>query len=203
MLKKTAILFAGIIVFSSWMFAQDGRFTANLNVSALIFRQSEGNGIVLNPTNHAGFLATFQYRIAPHSSLEVNYGRSYDSQKYTSGPLIYRVFADVTEFSGAYVYTARKGKRLRPFALVGGGALFFGPPAAKINDVPTAIGAVRQSQLAVLYGAGVDYRVFGPISLRAQYRGLYYQPPDFKLLFLSVGGKTNLSEPTIGIAFNF
>lgn len=203
MLKKTAILFAGIFVFSSWMFAQDGRFTANVNVSALVFRQSEGNGLVLNPTDHAGFLVGFQYRIAPHSSLEVNYGRSYDSQKYTSGPLIYRVFTDVKEFSGAYVYTARKGKRLRPFAMVGGGALFFGPTGSKINDVVTPIGAVRQSQLAVLYGGGVDYRIFGPFSLRAQYRGLFYQPPDYKLLFLSVGGKTNLAEPTVGITFNF
>ena len=203
MLKKTAILFAGIFVFSSWMFAQDGRFTVGLNVSALVFKQSEGNGIVLNPTNHAGFLGSFQYKIAPHSSLEVNYGRSYDSQKYSVGPLVYRVFSDVNEFTASYVYTARAGKRLRPFATVGGGVLIFGPPATAVNDIITPIGAVRQSQLAILYGGGVDYTVFGPFSLRVQYRGLLYQPPSFKLPFLSVGGRTNLAEPSVGIAFNF
>lgn len=204
MLKKAALL-AGLLTLTSLAaFAQDGRFVVSLNASGLLPQQSRNGTLVLNPTNSAGFLGTVQWKFAPHSSFALNYGRAVNSEKYTQSTIVYRVKSDVTELSLAYTYTTQFGDRIHPFVFGGGGVLVFGPTDTLVNDViSTPLGAVRQSQPAVLYGGGVDYSLLGALALRLQYRGLFYQPPSYKVPFLSMTGHTHLAEPSIGLSFTF
>jgi hypothetical protein len=204
MLKRTVVLVIGFFLFSSFALGQDGRFAISLNFAGLINKTATGNGLVLTPTDSGGFLASAQMKLVPFSWLQLNYGRSADSQKYNAPPFQYRIAADVTELSGDFLFTPNLSIRnLHPFVLVGGGVLVFGPSNTFINGTGTAIGAVRQIQPAILYGAGVDYPFLDRFALRLQYRGLFYQPPNFKVGFLTLSGHTHLAEPSIGVVFNF
>lgn len=203
MLKKAA-LFAGILLLSSLAAAaQDGRFTLSLNAAGLIHKQSQNEFVTLTSTDSVGFLGSIQYKFAPHSSFELSYGRSHNSEKYDQSPLLYRVKSDITEVSLAYVYTTTYHEKYHPFLLAGAAALTFGPSDTLVNDVSTPLGAVRQTQPAILYGGGVDYPFYSHFALRLQYRGLIYQPPSYKLNRFSISGHTHVAEPSIGVTFTF
>src|SRR5207245_5841905 len=90
-----------------------------VSAAAVLSKKSVGNGVVQTPTNARGILATLRLRFSPQSSMEVTYGRTNNSQKYTTSALDYRIQADVTEFSGAYVFSPFETEKLEPFFLAG------------------------------------------------------------------------------------
>jgi hypothetical protein len=54
------------------------------------------------------------------------------------------------------------------------------------------------------FGAGVDYPLLtNNFGLRLQYRGLYYEAPDFGLAKLSTGSYRLTSEPLAGVYVRF
>jgi opacity protein-like surface antigen len=203
MKKSVGFLIAAFLLLCSSLFAQDGRFDVSLNVAGKLPSQTTGNGIFQRPTSSVGFLGTVQYSIAPKFSLEANWERTSDSQKYTTGGLFYQVSSDVTEFTGSLVVRPFRRGHWEPFLLGGAGILAFGPSSTDVDGITTSIGAVRQIQPAILYGVGTDYRVTPNFAFRLQYRGLFYQPPDFKVPYLFSGGRGHMAEPAIGVAFNF
>ncbi len=202
MLKKAALLAGLLLLGSCAAAAQDGRFVVSLNLAGLINKQSQNGSITLTSTNSVGFLGSAQWKFAPRSSFELSYGRSHNSEVYEQSPLVYRIKSDVTELSLAYVYTTQF-RDLHPFFLAGGGALIFGPTDTLVNDISTSFPAVRQTQPAILYGAGVDYPLSPHFALRLQYRGFIYQPPSFQQSRFAIAGHTHTAEPSIGITFNF
>lgn len=204
MKKSAGVLIAAVLLLlCPSLFAQDGRFDVSVNVAGELPRQTDGNGVTQIPTNSVGFLATGRYRLSSLFSLEAAWERSHDSQKYQTGGLFYQVFTGVNEFSGSLVAHPWQHGHWEPFLLGGGGMLSFGPTASTIDGTTTAIGAVRQLQPAFVYGVGTDYRLASNFALRLQYRGLFYKPPDFKVLNLFTGGTGHIAEPAIGLAFNF
>ena len=204
MLKKASLVIATLFLLLSCGVAQDGSFDVGLNFTGVFSKESSGNGVVQSPTQAGGFLATFRVKLASKHSLAFNYGRATNTQKYDASPFSYGIQSKVTEISAAYVFSPGKWGKWEPFALGGVGLLSFGPTLnTTINSVSTLFNTRRQIKPAFLYGAGVDYRLLGRLSLRLQYRGIFYSAPDFDVPGIFTGAKGHLAEPSVGIVFRF
>jgi len=218
--KKAGLAATVILFFSAIGFAQDdGRFDFSLNGSAIFTNQSSGNGITQSATEGGGGFGTIKMRFKPRHSVMFNYGRMKNSQVYQTVDN-FHVLTNISEYTGAYMFSPfRKGK-FKPFVFAGGGWLSFSPRTTWVffpplaNNVPNNIqvdlNAAKQSQLAVLYGFGTDYDLRWRFALRLQYRGLFYRDPDFKVdassgssVSLFTGAKSHMAEPSVGIVFRF
>ncbi|MGH9529918.1 MAG: outer membrane beta-barrel protein [Terriglobales bacterium] len=215
MLKKSALAALALLLLTSAAFCQEGgHFDVSLNFAGILPKQASGNGIVQAPTKSAAFLATARWRFNARHSVEANYARGNDSQIYTTQN-VFRIQSNITELSGAYVFTPIETPRLEPFVFGGAGALVFNPFNTFINTIQTPIASVRQTEFAVLYGGGVDYKFLSNIrgfkgsdlvpyvALRFQYRGLFYKAPSFKNPTLFTGGRGHLAEAAIGLVIKF
>ncbi len=203
MFNKAGIITAAFLVLVPFGLAQDNRYDVGLSVGGVLTKQSTGNGTAQTPTNSGVFLATARMRFTERSSVELNFGRTKDSQIYMASPFQYRIQGPVTEFSGAYVFSFLQTKKLEPFVLGGAAALVFTPTTTLINGIPTSLPASRQTKPALLYGGGADYLFFRSFALRLQYRGLVYKAPDFNVANLFTGARGHQAEPSVGIVFKF
>ena len=219
MLKKAGSALAVLLFLSSLSFGQDGHYDVSVSGSAIFSKQSSGNGITQSATNGAGGFATIRVKFNPKHSLLFNYGRAKNSQVYQSIDN-FHVLDNISEYTGAYVFSPfRKGK-FEPFVFAGGGWLRFSPRSTWVffpplannvpNNIEVELGAVKQSQLAVLYGFGTDYKLPWRFALRLQYRGLFYREPDFKVdansgssVSFFTGARGHMAEPSVGIVFRF
>jgi outer membrane immunogenic protein len=181
----------------------DGHFDASLGFAGVFPKQSTGNGTIVNPTNSAAFVASFRYRFNPTHSVEFNYASTRDSQVYTTGGNQFRIMSKVSEYSFAYVLNIFPRRKFEPFLFGGAGALVFSPGNTYINTYPLPVSVSKQTELAFLYGAGLDYRVVPHIAVRFQYRGLVYKAPDFSGPNFLTSAKGDLAEPAIGVVFRF
>ncbi len=210
-------IFMAVFMVSLAAFGQDNRLDVTLGINGAFNHSVTGNNTTLTPTNSGGFLFTPRYRFSGHSSVEFTYTRTSNSQIYVSGPLTYRIHSNVSEYSGAYVFSFMQSERVEPFVLAGAAAINFNPTFTgdTINGVPASIPASRQIKPAFLYGAGFDYKLFSllplvrrspltaHLGLRLQYRGLLYKAPDFRVQNLFTGGRGHMAEPSAGIVFKF
>jgi opacity protein-like surface antigen len=220
MLKKAGLVVAALFLFTSLALSQDdGHFDASFNGAAVFTKESDGNGIRQSATAGSNYFATFRYKFKPKHSLIFDYGRAKNSQVYQTG-FDFHVQTTITEYSAAYVYSPFQKGKFEPFALVGVGELRFNPGSTWVvlpdfvNNVPNRVqinlNAVKQTELAVLYGAGVDYRLSRRFAVRMQYRGFLYSAPDFKVNATSggavsffTGSKGHMAEPSIGLVVRF
>jgi len=220
MLGKAGLVAAIWFLFTSLGVGQDkGHFDASINGAAVFTKASTGNGVRQSATTGSNYFGTFRLRFNPKHSLIFNYGRAKNSQVYQTN-LDYHVVTSTTEYSGAYVYNLFEKGRFEPFVFVGAGALRFNPQSTWLvlpdfvagvpNRVQINLNAVKQTNLAYLYGGGVDYRLPWRFALRLQYRGLLYNAPDFKVnpnsgsaVNFSTGSKGHMAEPSIGLVFRF
>ena len=206
MLKKALSVGAVIFLYVSFSAAQDiGHFDASVAWGAAFSKTSSNafNGVTISPTNAGMIFGTFRFRFNRTHGIELNIGRTNNSQVYILGSNDYRVQTAITEYSGAYVFSPFRFQKVEPFALAGGGALRFDPGNQFINGNASPFGATLQTSMAFLYGGGVDYRVWKRIGLRLQYRGLIYREPTFHLTQFFTGARGHMAEPSVGIVFNF
>jgi hypothetical protein len=217
MFRTTGIVLAVFFLLTSVGLAQDNRYDVSLGGAAVLSKTSTGNGTTLTPTNSAAVLITGRYRFSEHSSVEINFAHTPNSQIYLSGPLTYRVQDTISEYSGAYVFSFLQSQKMEPFVFAGAAALTFYPTYGEdtINDVQTSLPSSKQTKPAFLYGGGVDYHIFSSIplvrrstltkylALRLQYRGLVYKAPDFKVQNLFTGARGHMAEPSVGIVVKF
>jgi len=220
MLKKVRAVTTALFFLTCSATAQ-GHYDVSANAAALFTTTASGNGISQSATIGSNYFGTFRVRFKPRHSIAFNYGRAKNSQVYEPAFDIH-VLTNITEYSGAYIYTPLKTGRFEPFVLAGGGALVFNPRSTWLfladfaNNVPDRIpidvGTVSQTEIAFLYGAGVDMRLpkFSRLALRLQYRGFLYNAPDFKVngvngssLSFFTGAKANMAEPSLGLVFRF
>jgi outer membrane immunogenic protein len=181
----------------------DGHFDASLGFAGVFAKQSTGNGTILNPTSSGAFVGSFRYRFNPTHSVEFNYASTRDSQVYTTGANQFRIMSKVSEYSFAYVLNIFPKRKFEPFLFAGAGALVFNPGNTYINTYPLPVSVSKQTELALLYGAGVDYRVVPHIAVRFQYRGLVYKAPDFGGPNFLTSARGAWAEPSIGVVFRF
>ena len=220
MLTRARVVVAAVFLLTSLALGQDdGHFDASFNGAAVFTKESDGNGIRQSATNGSNYFGSFRAKFNAKHSLVFNYGRAKDSQVYQAA-FDFHVLTTITEYSGAYVFSPFQKGRFEPFLLVGAAALRFNPNSTWVvlpdfanhvpNRVPINLGAVKQTEIAVLYGAGVDYQLRGRLALRLQYRGLFYRAPDFKVNTVSGGAvsfatasRGHMAEPSIGLVFRF
>ena len=217
MFRRSGIALAAFFLLASVAWAQDNTYEISLGGSAVFSKQSTGNGTVLTPTNSGAILVTGRYRFTEHSSVEINYSHTANSQIYFSSPLTYRIQGTIAEYSGAYVFSFHQSARTEPFVFAGAGALVFYPGYNfnTVNGVQTFLPASQQTQPAFLYGGGLDYRIFSSLplirrssltnhlALRLQYRGLVYKAPAFNVQNLFTGARGHMAEPSVGIVVKF
>ena len=220
MLKKAGLVAAALFIFTSLSVSQDqGHFDASINGAAVFTKTSSGNGVQQSATIGTNYFGTFRLRFKLKHSLIFNYGRAKNSQIYQTN-FDYHVVTSTSEYSGAYVYNLFDKGKFEPFVLIGIGALRFSPQSTWLilpdfiagvpNRVQINLNAASQTNLAYLYGAGVDYRLPWRFALRLQYRGLLYNAPDFKVnsitgsaVNFNTGSKGHMAEPSVGLVFRF
>lgn len=217
MVRRCGIAIAMLFLLTAIGWGQENRYEFSLGGSAVLSKQSAGNGTTLTPTNSGAVLVTGRYRFSEHSSVEINYSHTSNSQIYFSAPLTYRIQNTIAEYSGAYVFSFHESEKFEPFVFAGAAALVFYPGYNfnTVNDVQTYLPASQQTKPAFLYGGGFDYRVFSilplihksplanHVALRLQYRGLVYKAPDFNVQNLFTGAKGHMAEPSAGIVVKF
>ena len=223
MLKRAGIALAVTFFLAPMVFGQDGHFDASVNGGAGFTNTASGNSVVQSATTGLNVFGTFRFKFRPKHSFIFNYGRSNNSQTYQAVGNNFHVTNTIAEYTGAYMFSPfRKGGRFDPFFLAGGGGLGFDPGSTWVffpdlangthNRVQVHLGTVKQTQLAFLYGLGVDYRLpkISRLALRMQYRGLIYKAPDFKVdatggsgVSFFTGARGHMAEPSIGLVFKF
>jgi opacity protein-like surface antigen len=203
---RIATLAVFAIVFTSAVFAQENRFDFAVSGSAVFSKQtSSSNGSVTDkPTTSTAFTGTVRYHLAARHALDLNIGRTSNSQIFFVSPNSYRVLTSITELTADYAFFPLSIGKARTFIFGGGGALHFPPGNTFIDGNQTALPVASQTALAILYGGGLDYPAWRMISVRLQYRGLFFREPDFSVpaLFFT-GSRGHLAEPSAGIVVRF
>jgi opacity protein-like surface antigen len=203
MIKQAFVVVVVICVFGCAAKAQDGRWDISVSGAGVLSRQTSGNGIVLAPTQGSGIVFSVARRLGSNAALQFNFGHNDNSQKYAAAGVDYRIKSTVSEFSAALVIGFKQGEKFKPFVFGGAGGIVFNPDSTLIDETPQDIGAKRQTRSGILYGGGVDYRLLSRVSLRLQYRGLFYSPPNYHVQNLFTGGRGHMAEPAVGLVFNF
>ena len=150
-------------------------------------------GVQQTATDSGGVLASYRFFFNDYNGVELNYGFAPGTQKYLYFPSAINTKADSDEATAAWVFRY-PGHRVVPFGLVGTGALVFDP----LNGPPTV-----QAKGTFVYGGGIDVGFTDRFFLRAQYRGLVYDSPDFNTFYLGPERATHRAEPSIGFGIRF
>jgi opacity protein-like surface antigen len=205
MLNKAGMVCAALLLLTSAGWPQDdSRLNLAVSLGEAFSKQSSGNGVVLSPTNNVEVFGTARLRIAKKSSIELTIGKLSNSQKYNSPQFTFSIPTSITEVTGAFVYSPFAIKKFEPFLLAGAGALRFYPSYyAYVSNVLVPLNSQNQTRPAFLYGFGFDYRAYWKFAVRLQYRGLFYQAPDFSVPGLTTSAKGHLAEPSVGLVFRF
>jgi opacity protein-like surface antigen len=159
----------------------------------------------------AGLLVTFHQSFSQWLGYNLNFGYSRFTENYSSvsafgsnapvQPLQNSYFSQLSigtnmyELTIAPVIQGPKAKRFSTFAQFGGGGLWFLPTQAASLYGP-------QVRAAMVFGAGLNYKLTDHLGMRAEYRGLFYKDPDF-----GTGGLSKLftvtSEPAVSLVYTF
>jgi len=158
-------------------------------------KDTTNNGITNSPTNSAGLLVGYRYNINRWLAAEGDFDYFRPTEKYrnsTGGPG--EVKTNTYGMTGTAVIKIPTSFSLKPYALVGGGALGFATRDSFLSN---------QTRGAFVYGGGADYKLMKHVALRAQYRGFVYKVPDFGQAALHLDKVTHSAVPSAGLVFSF
>lgn len=139
------------------------------------------------PPLSAGVLGTFHQQFTRWIGYNVNVGYTRFTENYSDGTAFIpsansiaptstfmrgSIGTNVVETTVAMVAQGPRTQRFSTFAQFGGGGLFFVP----FTHVDAYNKQVRPT---MIFGVGMNYRLTEHLSLRAEYRGLFYKSPDF------------------------
>jgi opacity protein-like surface antigen len=170
------------------------KFDVAVQAFGSFVKSTVSDGVEQKATHSGGVLGSYRYFFNNHHGAEFNYGYSLNTQQYGLNNALFRVPAYSHEATAAYVFRYPL-RRITPFALAGVGGLMFNP-----KDTPLAS---MQARPAFLYGGGADFNITDRFFLRAQYRGLVYNSPNFDVPILNVDRVTHRAEPSAGFGFRF
>ncbi len=200
-MKKSLFLFL-LLLAALPGFAQESRQDISVSGTALIPPFASGNTVQLHATvGYAGPLISYRYLLTPHGGLELNYQYNQNVQHFIIPSGSYHIHDRFQEISGAYVYSFNF-RNFNPFIEGGVGGYIFSP----IDDSKTnTFGLSRNTNIGLLYGAGIAYEISPSFDIRAEYRGLVMKTPTFG--YQSNDFRTNvyynIYDPVIGIAYHF
>ncbi len=207
-MRRVGIMIASVFLLLSSLLlsvsaaAQEGRSEVSLQGTGLFTRDTTGRDTTQRGTENGGFLVGYRYHFNRWLAAEGVYGYGRNTQQYFAPAGLSRIQADIHQATGGLVVTLPSPARFRisPYVLAEGGALIFNPTG---NPFGTVTGAQRQSVGAFVYGGGADFPIVKHVSLRAEYRGLVYNAPDFGINGLSTNKVTHAAQPSAGIVFRF
>jgi len=194
---------AAFFVFSTSAMAQvEQRSQISLQGTALVTKDTnaDSNPLSHQATKSGGLLVGYSYRFNSWAGAEGNYGYTQNTQNFI-GSVGRSIRSDFHEMTGAFVaHIPVNAHGVRPYALAGAGALIFNPTD---DAKSTNSGIDRQTKAAFVYGGGVNFDITANFGVRAEYRGLVYKVPDFKLDALNLDKITHLAQPSVGFFFRF
>lgn len=203
--RKPSFLFAALIMVlishdPGQAQTKTQRHLHNDDVSISAFGQftnsSNGDGVSVNPLDSVGGQATFRHVYHPWLGYEAGYGYTRFTDRYSSYP--FAVQHNVHEFQGSYLFTAPNLHLVQPFGLGGVSALLFAPT---LNGGQNAS---AQGRFALTFGGGANFPLLASrFGMRVQYRGLYYQTPDYGEAIYKTGTWRLTSEPAVGVYMKF
>ena len=202
MRRTAAIIASTVFLLSLGAVAQEIRSEVSFQGTGFFTKDTTGQGTTQRGTETGGFLVGYRYHFNRWLAGETVYGYGRNTQQYFSSAGLSRVQANVHQATGGFVVSLPTSPKVRlsPYLLAEGGALVFDPTGNSFGTVP---GAQRQAVGVFAYGGGVDYPVVKYLSLRAEYRGLVYNAPDFGLSGLNTNKITHTAQPSAGVVFRF
>lgn len=204
MLNKAGMVCAVVVFFVCMGWAQESRLDLSLHLGEAFGKESSGNGVVLSPTNNLDVFGTARLYVGKKGGLELTIGKTSNTQRYTTALFTYAIPSSATEYTAAFVYRPYTRGKYEAFVLGGAGALRFYPGYnTTVDGAYFPLNAHTQTRPAFLYGFGVDYRAYWRFAVRVQYRGLFYQAPDFSVSGLTTSAYGHLAEPSVGLVIKF
>ena len=175
---------------------------SSLQGTGFFTKDTTGQRTTQRGTDSGGFLVGYRYHFNRWLAAEGVYGYGRNTQQYFGSAGLSRVQANIHQATGGFVFSLPTPARLRvsPYLLAEGGALVFDPTGNSSGTLP---GARQQTVGVFSYGGGVDFPVVKHVSLRAEYRGLVYNAPDFGLSSLNTNTITHTAQPSAGVVFRF
>jgi len=183
-----------MLALGSFVWAQEAKNEVTIQGDGFFTKDSTNKGVENNPTYSGGFLAGYRYNLNHRFALEADYDYFRNSQDYPkSGGT--DIKTNVSAITGAAVVKLPEFKKVRPFALAGGGGIIFDPHDAKSIET--------QARGSFVYGGGADVPLMKHVALRAEYRGFVYKAPDFDRSDLKTDKFTHSAVPSAGLVFTF
>jgi opacity protein-like surface antigen len=203
-MRRIASVIVGLVfLFSLGASAQEvARSEISLQGTGFFTKDSTGQGTTQRGTESGGFLVGYRYHFNRWLAAETVYGYSRNTQQYFGTAGLSGVQANIHQATGGFVVSLPTPARFRvsPYVLAEGGALVFDPTSSSFG---AALGAERQAVGVFSYGGGADFPIVRHVSLRAEYRGLVYNTPDFGVSGLSTDKVTHTAQPSAGVVFRF
>lgn len=202
-MQKLAIIIGSLaLLLAVSASAQELRSDISLQGTGFFTKDTTGQGTTQKSTHTGGFLVSYRYHFNRWLAAEAAYGYDRNTQQFFEPAGLSRVQSNVHQATGGFVFSLPMPARYRisPYFLAEGGALVFDPTG---NAFGTIAGAQRQTTGVFVYGAGADFPVVKHVSLRAEYRGLVYDAPDFGLRAIDTNTVTHTAQPSAGIVFRF
>ena len=202
MWQKISIVLGVMLLAVAAAAAEENPSEISVQGTGFFTKDTAGNGVVRRGTQTGGFLLGYRYHFNRWLAAEAAYGYARNTQQYFAPAGLSRIQANVHEATGGFVLNlpAPRSLRLNPYVLAEGGALVLDPTNNIFGVVP---GAERQAVGVFVYGGGADFPVLRHVSLRAEYRGLVYNTPDFGLRSLNPNTVTHTAQPSAGLVFRF
>jgi opacity protein-like surface antigen len=192
--------------------------TGNFTSSTNDVLSSITSNAATQATRSGGFLIGYRYHVARWFAVEGDYAYTRQTQNFfdpiqlPNGTLTSALKTNIHELTAAAVITGGPRHRVRPYGLLGGGAILFRPVNPTVNTVLNIVNTLgfgpSETKPAFLYGAGVDISLNRFLALRAEYRGLVFSAPGFQIpglsvLGLSTPGLTHMAQPSAGLVWRF
>lgn len=154
-----------------------------------------GNGITVDPSKSGGGQAAFRHSFHYWMGYEAAYSVSRYTDFYTGQP--FGIQHNQHEFSASYLIHGPT-ILVQPFALAGISAVVFSPSLNGGQNV------TWQARPGINFSGGVNVPLLtSHIGIRVQYRGVYYQTPDYGRAVLKTNAYRLTSEPMAGVYLRF
>jgi opacity protein-like surface antigen len=198
MMKRLTGVAIILIFFGITTWAQEVRNEVTVQGSGFFQKQTTSDGITNQPTNSAGVMAGYRFNLTNLLAVEGDYDYFRNHETFLSGgttmiPMNVHA-ATATAVVKLPSFKMPLVKRVSPFVLGGGGAMFFDPRTGSANE---------QTRGAFVYGGGVSVPISKHFLVRAQYRGFVYKIPDFDIASLKTDKFTHSAVPSVGLVFAF
>ncbi len=160
---------------------------------------ASGNGISDTASKSLGGEASFRHSFHWWLGYEASYDYTRFSDFYSGQAFGYQ--HNLHQFNGDYYLHGPKAFGIQPFAVAGVSGVVFSPTLNGGQNTPWQI------RPGANFGAGINYPLLtSHLGVRLQYRGVYYEAPDFSpngLPALSTNSYRLTSEPLAGVYIRF